>query len=210
MLGKILLLISVLFSTIVFNTNAQESTSSSFNNPRNKWEIGLNTLSLFDMSQKVAPGLLIKRYTQTEKGGSAVRFKISPRIINASAPKGSANQRNLYSKNPGIFVALGYEWQKHYGRFTPYYGGEIFTSYNMFKASSGGIIGLKQTAFELGGSGFIGAKFYTTNHISFSVESHLLYTYYRLIQDGLSFTADNSQRSLVLHPIYAFYLNYHF
>ncbi|WP_421825479.1 hypothetical protein [Larkinella sp.] len=194
-----------LFAVSVFNSHAQDSTFNYNSEMLKKWEVGINFLSVFEMPQEVASGIMVKRHFQTNKGIRALRLNIVPRIF-----YGSSSLTRPYNTTPSIYAAIGYEWQKHYGRFVPFYGGEIFTSYAVIKNAANGITIAKQTVFDIGGSGFIGAKYYATRSISFSIESHLRYTYNRVVLNSTGVSADNYLRRLTLLPIYALYLHYHF
>ncbi|QKZ14979.1 hypothetical protein [Spirosoma sp. KUDC1026] len=204
---KALFLVSVLL--LPFVSSAQESAepmTSLKAVPFYKWEIGIDLLPLADKS-KDAFGYIVKRNFQTENGRQALRFKLLPRFV--SGPGGSGAD----AKDSSIKLALGFERQKMYGHFSVLYGLEPYFSYRTArtKSTTTGIVVTRQNDTSFGVAGFVGGRYYVGNHVSFTLESHLVYQFQD--QNG---SIDNvgsyfaRTHILFAEPLHAVYVSYQF
>lgn len=200
--------LSLLVCTCTLAQNTQQTigveTTTSATLPFYKWEIGLDALPLIDKA-KDSFGYVLKRNFQGENGRQAVRLKLLPRF-------GHSNVGGSVS-NSSIYVAVGYEWQKIYGRFAVLYGLEPFFRYEN-NISVGQVTNYRTQVKNtyVGSSGFIGGRYYLGNHFSLTVESHLIYNYHK----GSTFNIGNAssgmarEHTLSTNPIHSFFLSYHF
>jgi hypothetical protein len=209
---KELLITSFFILLLSFSSSAQNTTETPSNEksvPFHKWEVGIDLLPLADKS-KDAFGYMVKRNYELANGRKALRFKLLPRFL--SGP-GSGSGAGADAKESGMKLAIGFERQKIYGRFSILYGLEPYFSYRLArtKSTTTGIVVTSQNDTRLGVAGFIGGRYYAGNHISFTLESHLVYQY----QD---FNGDNSgvasyfsrSHQLFAEPLHALYVSYQF
>lgn len=201
------------FAVFIFISNSSFSQESAQINPdRNlvpfyKWEVGIDLLPLVDKS-KDAYGYIVKRNYQAANGRKALRFKLLPRFVTGPGTGSGAD-----GKQSVIYFAVGYERQRMYGRFSVLYGVESYLRYSSIsiKSTSTGLEVLKQIDTSLGVAGFIGGRYYVGNHVSFTLESHLIYQYRD--QNG-SFSNVGSyfsrEHQLSAEPLHALYVSYQF
>ncbi|GAB3992388.1 hypothetical protein GCM10028807_25370 [Spirosoma daeguense] len=170
----------------------------------NKWEIGIDLLSLIDKS-KDAFGFVVKRNFNANNGRKAIRFKVLPRTL--YSPGATLNENNS-----SFFVAMGYERQKLVGRFSVLYGIEPFFQYSIVKIKqvSNGALTLQQTDTKVGLDGFIGGRYYINNHLSATIETHLVYQYRSTEGESGTVRYSGDYNQVFINPIHALYLSYHF
>jgi hypothetical protein len=169
-----------------------------------KWEIGLDLLPLAEKS-KDAFGFILKRNFKYTNGREALRIKFLPSL----GYSGVGGNTTLL----GINLAVGYEWQKTYGRFSTLYGVEPYVRFfsNEISGQSRGAHS-NYNDLNIGASGFIGGRYYINRHISLSLESHLVYTYHYLNASNIGNASRifTREHGLQFNPIHALYINYHF
>ena len=202
------IILSVLPSTYMFAQDTQQPVSTDISTkpivPFYKWELGLDALPLIDKA-KDSFGYVLKRNFQKENGRQALRLKLLPRF-GYSSVGGTVS-------NSSVYLAVGYEWQKLYGRFAVLYGLEPFFRYD-HNLVAGQNINARSEAKQIntGLSGFVGGRYYIGNHFSVSVESHLIYNFYsgKITNSGNISSGDARQHIELFNPIHAVYFSYHF
>lgn len=172
--------------------------------PFYKWEIGIDALPLIDKS-KDPFGYVLKRNFQKDNGRQALRLKLLPRI-GFSGVGGTVS-------NSSIYLAVGYEWQKLYGRFATLYGLEPFIRYD-HNIIDGQIASANSDTKRLntGLNGFLGGRYYIGSHFAITLESHLIYNYQKVdINDsGLVGFIRVRENIIYFNPLHTVYLSYHF
>ncbi|MDH4461005.1 MAG: hypothetical protein ACK4UP_11030 [Spirosomataceae bacterium] len=200
-----------LFASILLgNPDVLSQNTSSDNSviPFSKWEFGLNTLPLINKSRD-SFGFIVKRNFQRNGEMRAARLKILPSFANSLPYDGGTILQTDYA----IDVAIGYEWQKQYDRFTFLYGLEPFFRYKQLTVSNINTYVVSEAKqLNTGLSCFIGGKYYLGSHFSVSAESHLVYNYYRggLISGSVYYGTGVSSNNIDINPIHAVYLSYQF
>lgn len=180
----------------------ENSTNSTV--PFYKWELGIDALPLIDKA-KDPFGYILKRNFQKEDGRQAIRLKFLPRF-------GYSDVGGTVS-NSSVYVAIGYEWQKLYGKFAVLYGLEPFFRYDRnLIAGQNTSAGSEVKQINTGLSGFVGGRYYIGNHFSVSIESHLVYNFYSgsISNSGNVSSGDAKQHIEFFNPIHAVYFSYHF
>lgn len=204
------LFFSAVFSLLSHLSFSQESTQLQSDHklvPFCKWEVGVDLLPLADKS-KDAFGYIVKRNFQTANGLQALRFKLLPRFVTGPGTGSGADE-----KQSSIYLAIGLERQKMYGHFSVLYGLEPYLRYSSIKVKSTttGLEVINQTDTNLGVAGFIGGRYYVSNHISFTLESHLVYQYRDLNGSTGSLSSYFSRtHQLFVEPLHALYVSYQF
>lgn len=203
-----LILVFSIFAT-AFQSLAQDT--SSVTGPTEaafyEWEMGIDLLPLIDKSSD-GFGFLIKRnfQTTTPTERSALRLKFRPQVQRTSG------QRVTGERQSSVSLAVGYEKQKLYGRFSVLYGAEPFIqrSLNRVRAATANQALSEQSSTIIGISGFVGGRYYLGKHLAATLESHLIYqrTNSEGFTNGARFTGQANQ--LFAEPIHAIYLSYHF
>lgn len=207
---KELLITSFFILLLSFSSSAQNTTETQSNErsvPFYKWEVGIDLLPLADKS-KDAFGYMVKRNYELANGRKALRFKLLPRFLSGPGTGSGADE-----KQTAISLAIGYERQRIYGHFAVLYGFEPYFRYSSIRviSTTTGLEVVRQTDTNLGIAGFIGGRYYVGNHISFTIESHLVYQY-------RDFNGDNSgvasyfsrSHQLFAEPLHAVYVGYQF
>lgn len=195
-------------SILLWNTNVLSQNTNSDNSiiPFSKWEFGLNALPLIDKSRD-SFGFIVKRNFHNNGEMRAARLKILPSFANSLPYDGGTVAQTDYT----IDVAIGYEWQKQYDRFTFLYGLEPFLRYKKLTVLNVNTQMVSEAnQLNTGLSCFIGGKYYLGSHFSVSAESHLLYNYYRggLISGTVYYGTGVSSNNIYINPIHAIYISY--
>ncbi|MBD2704315.1 hypothetical protein IC229_26965 [Spirosoma sp. BT702] len=180
--------------------------------PFYKWEVGIDLLPLVDKA-KDAYGYVLKRNYELASGRKALRLKVWPRfLVNPGTGVGGAVGTGE-EKQTSINLALGYERQKLYGHFAVLYGLEPYFHYSLIRVLviPSGLEAIRQEETRLGVAGFIGGRYYVGSHLSFTLESHLVYQY-RDFSGNQQNVASYFQRThqLFIEPIHALYVSYQF
>lgn len=202
---------SALIGVVCVNAVAQTSlvepeqrTDTKLTVPFYKWEIGIDVLPLADKA-KDAFGYVVKRNFQTSNGRRALRLKFLP-SLSASFVGGTVSNTYLYT-------AVGYEWQKLYGRFAALYGVEPFFRYshNVIKGQNSAA-GSDIKQINTGLSGLLGGRYYLGGHFALTIESHLIYNFYSsdITNTGNVASGYARQHTEYVNPIHAVYFSYHF
>lgn len=203
-----LVLVFSIFAT-AFQALAQDT--SSVTGPTEaafyEWEAGIDLLPLIDKSRD-GFGFIVKRnfQTTTPTERSALRLKLRPQLLRTSGRQTTGERQS------SISLAVGYEKQKLYGRFSVLYGAELFLqrSRSQFGSTTVNRIVSQQTSNTIGISGFVGGRYYLGKHLAATLESHLIYQ--RTRSEGFtgSDTFASRANQLFVEPIHAIYLSYHF
>lgn len=229
-------LLSLLTLLLVTSYQLQaQSTDSAAINPkpepeRHKWEVALNVWPVIRDIKAGEAGLMVrKHFVDDNDRKKAYRFTINNFRQSFNPLEGWSKK---VAHHNSMNIAFGQEWQKQSGKFMMYYGGDVGTGFmwNRDVAFGGGITEDGQ-AYSYGRgnllniygwvSGFMGAKYFVNNTLSFSIESNV---FYRLIDDKRYTTyydADNkvidknagnfaTLHQIVFQPISAFYFSYYF
>lgn len=204
---KRLLLTSLFILLLSFYLSAQNTIENPV--PFYKWEVGIDLLPLVDKS-KDAFGYIVKRNFELENGRKAFRFKLLPRFLSGPGTGSGADE-----KRTTINLAIGYERQRAFGYFAVLYGFEPYFRYSSIRvlSTATGLEANRQTNTNLGVAGFIGGRYYVGNHLSFTLESHLIYQYQDFNgRNNVGSVASYFQRShqLFVEPIHALYVGYQF
>ncbi|MFT4032996.1 MAG: hypothetical protein QM669_11300 [Siphonobacter sp.] len=175
--------------------------------PFYKWEVGIDLLPLIDKSQDPY-GYVFKRTYLTSEGRKSIRFKFLPWFLSGIGA-GSGVDEKQYS----IFFSLGVEKQRIWGRFAIIYGLDPFfrNTFLQDKSTVTGLVLVKRTDIYLGASAFIGGRYYITNHLSATLESHLIYEYrdYNAYESWIG-SIFYRTHTISTKPINTLYLSYHF
>lgn len=203
--------LGMLASTYTFAQTTQQIIDTDINKnsaaPFYKWEVGIDALPLIDKA-KDAFGYIVKRNYQTSSGRKALRLKLLPQISTSPGTSGTAR-----TNNSSINIAIGYEFQKMFGHFSAIYGFEPFYQHSLVKVTviPSGVISFKQTDSKIGISGFIGGRYYINNHIALTLETHLVYQYRTTKSEDVStFYSFGNYNQILINPVHALYISYHF
>lgn len=194
-----------------------------------KWEVGINIAPLLKLTQPsnfVYP-YLIKLNMGKKNRRSALRFMVSPYLINVKDNPTPDSTSGTYfetrNTNFSPTAAIGYEWQRQFGRFSYYYGSDIAFRFRLNQGKSDNylvgnergksIFKTSTTSFHI--SPLLGARYYLLPRVAVSLESQLQLIWAKEVDQStfkgrLLYKNSTINKDIQLFPYYFLNISYHF
>ncbi|MEY4538758.1 MAG: hypothetical protein RLZZ306_515 [Bacteroidota bacterium] len=218
------LLVFLVASFCSFSTLIQAQNESNVEPERRKWEVGLDMLAIFKLSdpQSNSKFLILRKYSQDGTKKSALELALGAYFYNSDV---MIPYNNAGLNNHDYSVRFGKEYQIQEGKFMLFHGPYVSFRYNRGsgRADESPVLSTTSvTRFVSGQMGYrAGVRFFINSRFSLSTSSSFVgeFSNYFLSQERVNIitgeksyniVADYNQVSFNLYPITTLQLGYHF